>query len=532
MVDSVGELQDLKRFSEGHLNGSGFSGWHDYGEQQIEWGDIIHLYILSLQKTGDDSVNPQLVFTLKDSPTVHLISGKHFKYKTLLGEKFTREHSSEECFKVLVEKFVHSSSMAYIDISVKDFLSGGASFVPKVKNLREILRYRITVEKRSHEEPLYKEEEKDQKIRLRVWEPGAVIDGQYKVLRVFKGGMGVVYIVSELDSSTLYAVKMFQEQYLWDKQIAEMFSHEAQVWIELEKHKNIVQALFVKTFQGCPALFLEYVDGSDLEQELRQGALDIELSLDFALQFCAGMNYAYEKLGIVHSDIKPSNCLLDKDWILKITDFGLVKIFSEKEEGKGKTASLQKEANPHLQRGTILGGTLAYMAPEAFSGDEPTDTRSDIYSFGVMFYEMLTGKKPIPGRDMMDYMKNHSEYSPIPPRKLNSLIPADLSTLVLHCLAKKPSNRFRNFRELQEAILLVFREYTGSDYVTDKTDSMMTSEEWTNKALSLAALGRHEEALKPFDTALEKAPKDAFLWYKKGDSYVALNRLKMPCFPR
>jgi tetratricopeptide (TPR) repeat protein len=523
MADSIKEIHDIKRISEANFSKQGFWGLHDYGHLTIPWDDMNYIYIMNLEKKAEKpGGTPILAFSVKSSPTVHLINGKFFKYKTLLGEKFAREHTEEECFRVFIERFIDLAKLAYADTSIKDYLKGGSSFVPKATHLRAIVDYLTTVELHAYEEQETGEEEKEQKIGLKVWELGEVIDGRYKVIKMYRGGMGVVYIVSDLQTHMLYAVKMFQEQYLWDKQVSEMFIREAQVWIQLEKHENIVQALFVKTFQGCPALFLEYVEGTDLESELHQGALDVELSLDLALQFASGMTYAYEKLGIVHRDIKPSNCLLNKDWVLKITDFGFVKHFSDKEEDSpsSKTVPKQDEGD----EATI--GTFAYMSPESFKHMESVNARSDIYSFGIMFYEMLVGRKPIPGNNLADYMKNHEEYSPLSPSQINSAVPPDVSKIVMRCLEKNPKNRFSTFRELREALLLVFKEYTGFEYIMEKSNEELTAGEWTLKALSLATLGRHEDALKPFDFALEKSPKDATIWAKKGDSLVALNRLK------
>jgi len=481
--------------------------------------------MLILERKGEKTGIPYLGFTERESPNVYSISAKHFNYKKFFDKQFVRDHSSDECFKALVEKFIAMAQDAYCDVSIRDFLRGGPSFLPKVENIRAFARQREQVEQRALEAPIEEPEMEEQQIGLKVWEPGEMIDGQFEVHNVFKGGMGVVYIVSDIKSQQMYAVKMFQEQFLWNRQVSEMFFHEAQIWIELEKHENIVQANFVKTFNGRPALFLEFVDGSDLETKLSEGALDIELALDLALQFCAGMGYAYEKLGIVHRDIKPSNCLIDGNWVLKITDFGLVAVFSDKDDTGASPLSSQKRP-PSKQEDESTQGTFAYMAPESFKAGVKVDTRSDIYSFGIMFYEMLTGSKPIPGNNVMEYMRHHSECIPLPPCQLNSAVPRELSDVVLRCLEKDPAKRFSTFRELKDVILLIFRSFTGADYLPEKAAVEMTAEELTNKALSLAALGRHEDAVRAFDDGLLRTPKNADLWARKGDSLSALGRMK------
>lgn len=545
MTDSIEQqVQDYRRFYDGAFSRENFTGAHDYGKQNILWEKISSLYVVLMQKKGEKTGNLHLGILEADSPLVNLVSARHFDYRRLLqfvrsneeelglrekyGEfaeiskkEFSRE-TAETFFPLLVVTCIQMARKAFVDISVKDYLKRGASFVPVKKNIREIIDYRTVVEKHSTD-PIYQEKEEEQEIGLKEWEKGEVIEDRYEVKDIFRGGMGVVYEILDRETSNYYATKMFQERFLWDKKITEMFLHEAQVWIELERHENIVQALFVKNYQGCPALFLEFVRGTDLEKELAKGKLDLQTAMDMAIQFCSGMTYAYEKLAIVHRDIKPSNCLIDTTggkWVMKITDFGLVKVF-EKEEDKALNPD-----EPEAEDEEATRGTFAYMAPECFKSEKEIDTRSDIYSFGIMFYEMLTGMRPLHGKNMMEFMKAHSQTRPMDPRKLNPEIPQELSDVVLCCLEKEPENRFLNFRELMETLQTIYEELTGAEYLTDESGAELTLEEWENKANSLAALGRHEEALFAFEKALEKSPKDAKLWHRKGDSLVALARLK------
>ncbi|MDQ7821907.1 MAG: tetratricopeptide repeat protein [Candidatus Eremiobacteraeota bacterium] len=510
------DIKDIRRFSTGTYGEKEFMGRHDYGSLSVPWDKITSLYMLNLQKKDEKTDQPFLIFTVQAEQAVHLIPARHFNYREFFSGKPPSDiKSTDDPFRALVELFTRNCAACYKDISVRDFLKGGFSFVPKVKNIWEILEYRETVEGHEKEEESFKEEEKEDTVKLKVWTPGEFIEERYEVLKLFKGGMGVVYIVKDVESSQPYAVKMFQEQFLWDKKVNEMFFHEAQIWIELEKHENIVRAYFVKTIQGCPALFLEYIDGGDLEGYLQEGALEVEAALSFAIQFCAGMAYAHEKMGIVHRDIKPANCLIDRDLTLKITDFGLGKIL-DPEEGEGKAAS--KAADDEETQ-----GTFAYMAPESFKAGGKIDTRADIYSFGIMLYEMLTGQKPIPGNDMMEYMKNHATYIAPPPGDISPDVPADLEIVVMRCLQKNPAMRYGSFREVEQALQLIFREVTGTEMEAEQAATELTAEEWGNKALSLAALGRHNDALKPFDRALEQMPENAALWAKKGESLAALS---------
>jgi len=142
--------------------------------------------------------------------------------------------------------------------------------------------------------------------------------------------MGIVYIAHDHEWDKIIAIKIFQDKFLWDEDVIQKFMAEAETWIELERHTNIVFANCVSRIEGKPLLFLEYIDSGNLEQFI--GKFTIEESLDFAIQFCNGMEYAYQKLGVIHRDIKPGNVMAQKDprfrfgYAFKITDFGLVKI--------------------------------------------------------------------------------------------------------------------------------------------------------------------------------------------------------------
>ena len=165
------------------------------------------------------------------------------------------------------------------------------------------------------------------------WDKGYKIQNHYEINDIKKGGMGIVYIAGNLEEDQIFAIKTFQDKYLWDEDVIQRFMAEAEIWTELERHTNIVFANFVRRIEGKPLLFLEYINGGNLEQFI--GKLTIEESLDFAIQFCTGMEYAYQRLGVIHRDIKPGNVMVQKDPrfrfgnAFKITDFGLVKILGD-----------------------------------------------------------------------------------------------------------------------------------------------------------------------------------------------------------
>lgn len=340
-------------------------------------------------------------------------------------------------------------------------------------------------------------------------EVGDIFDNNYLIEEIHKGGMGIVYIVKELSSSQIYALKTFQDKFLWDSSIINMFHKEAEIWVRLGIHNNIVRAVNVKNFDGKPYIFLEYIDGTDLEKIISEEKLSIGQILNFSLQFCAGMAYAYKTMGLVHQDIKPSNCMVTKDGVLKITDFGLVKIFTEssvKEDNlslpnelislsgplsssvsiarnskiysmilKSKSAVLSGSLKSIKRLSTIssmhtndnrqIVGTIPYMAPEQFTGSLNSGTVTDIYSFGAMLYEMLVGIPPFGNTDFEECVFGHLEREPENPCNLRYDTPKALGEIVLRCLSKEPSERFEDFSELFSEINSVYDKLYNSSYV-------------------------------------------------------------------
>jgi len=381
----------------------------------------------------------------------------------------------------------------------------------------------------SEEPPVQPEVKIDTKIKRKELRIGDMLEGRYKIRDIKKGGMGSVYIAYDNEWHQMYAIKSFQEQFLWDKDITNGFVKEAETWVNLGMHTNIVQAEFVKKIHGKPYIFLEYVDGTDLTSWI--GKLDIPQSLDFAIQICTGMEYAYKEMGIVHRDIKPSNVMITKERVAKVTDFGLVKVFDDAYSRETKEGSFQDFSL--VKTGSAIG-TPPYMSPEQFRDTKNVETESDIYSFGVMLYEMLTGRLPFYAHSMETYMQKHLAEEPRNPSEINSEITAELDSIVMQCLRKSPEERYHNFRELKEELMGIYKDVTGEAY---KLSDVIIGEEiseiyWNNKGTSLDELSRFEEAVTCYDKALELNPAYANAWNNKGFSLYNLGRYEesINCF--
>ncbi len=211
---------------------------------------------------------------------------------------------------------------------------------------------------------------------------GQKLLNRYEIFRIKQGGFGIVYLVTDLKTGQEYAVKTYKHEFAYLTVNIEQFLSEVNFWINLEPHPNIVKAHFVEVIDERPYLFLDYVDGgitTSLRDWIRQGQITKDQAVDFAYQLCLAMEFANQKTEIVHGDLKPENILIDKEGTLKVTDFGLA-----------HRVQISNGRYPRLGM-----GSWPYASPERLKG-EVEDARSDIYSFGVLFYEMLTGKLPYP----------------------------------------------------------------------------------------------------------------------------------------
>ena len=329
------------------------------------------------------------------------------------------------------------------------------------------------------------------------WQIGDKIENRYEIHDIKQGGFGIVYLCYDHEFEEPVAIKTFQAKFLSSQKAIDDFTNEAITWTKLDKHKNIVKAHYVTNIEGQPYIFLEYVAGGNLDDWLYTKQLDLPLALNFALQFCTGMDYAFQKMGLIHRDIKPGNILLTSDKTVKITDFGLAKTL-ELEAQPEQTAVPQDLS--YVQSTTA--GTLPYMAPEQFKGKK-IDTRSDIYGFGIVLYQMIAGTYPYPRKSSWD--KIHLIQSPLPIRQS---IPAELDVLIHKCLEKEAAKRYSNFSELRQDLSKIYFDLTG-DKIQEESGKDLEAVELSNKGGSLDNLGRSDEALACYGEALDINPRIA-----------------------
>ena len=362
--------------------------------------------------------------------------------------------------------------------------------------------------------------------------------GDFKVLGVKAGGYALVYFVADEKTGARYALKTFRDWCFDKAHVVERFTREAETLIRLGKHPHIVYAHAVFHLHGRPHILLEYVDGADLWDKVKRGPLPVSRALKYAIQFCCGMAHAQSKIpGLVHRDVKPPNCLITKDRVLKITDFGHVKVPGEIEEeaeipppnGNGDNCT-DPLRTPQSHWGV---GTPIYMAPEQFSNYNKTDFRSDIYSFGIMLFEMLTGERPFKGEKHEECYYEHRTAAPPDPVSLNPQIPRPVADLVLSCLAKSPAERPESFEALEDRLSDILRD-NFQKKIPCLPPGELTNEELINRGTSLTALGRYAEALICFNRVLAVEPESARAWGGRGEALTMLGSYgeALACFDR
>jgi tetratricopeptide (TPR) repeat protein len=358
------------------------------------------------------------------------------------------------------------------------------------------------------------------------WQIGERIENRWEIYKILggpgKSGMGIVYVVYDHEFHEPFAAKTFQDEvFARDPKIADLFTREAHTWVNLDVHQNVVRARFVQNIRGKPFLFLEYVSGGDLSAWVGMPRLtqDLPQVLRFAIQFCDGMNHALSKRIQAHRDIKPQNCLLTEDNNLKVTDFGLAKVFDDTSPDAAPAASSVPRPANKLEKSGVGFGTPLYMAPEQFADAKHVNVRADIYSFGVMLFQMVTGGLPFKGGS---YFRLRSEAAPPPLGSGHSA----LDMIVGKCLAKLAGERYAAFGTLREELASVYESIAKQPAPKPASGRELEAEELDNKGASLRNLVRYEEALTCHDRAIALNPQLAEAWCNKGAALGGLGRHK------
>ena len=342
------------------------------------------------------------------------------------------------------------------------------------------------------------------------WQIGDEIEGRWEIFNILEGGAGAVYIVYDHVFQEPFAAKTFRDEiFASSPLIGARFEREALAWVKLDIHPNITEARMVEKIESKPFLFLEYVSGGDLAAWIGTPRLTEDLSqvLRFAVQFCDGMIHALKKGIRAHRDIKPRNCLITADGVLKVTDFGLAKLLEDDLAGDTPNSRTQ---NFNLSMTTM--GTCTHMAPEQFKNARQVDLRADIYSFGVMLFQMVSGSLPFNGVNWKDLEQMHTTQRP----PLLTCSEPQLAHLIQTCLEKDPGNRFSDFRQVRERLKSIYQKIAGELPPEAAQGPALTAIQWNNKGSSLDTLGLRRESIACYDSAIRLNPKFASPWFNKG----------------
>lgn len=263
---------------------------------------------------------------------------------------------------------------------------------------------------------------------------GRLLEGRYEILDVLGvGGMAVVYKAKCHKLNRMVAIKVLKDDFLGDADFRGRFHAEGQA-VAMLSHPNIVSVYDVSSTDTVDYIVMELIEGITLKQYIeKKGALNWNETLHFANQIAKALEHAHSR-GIVHRDIKPHNIMVLRNGSVKVADFGIAR-------GIAKGNTLKKEAL----------GSVHYISPEQAKG-EHVDARSDIYSLGVVMYEMATGKQPYEGSSPVNVALQHINSTPILPTALNPKIPMGLEQIIMKAMAQDPANRYGAAIELQRAI--------------------------------------------------------------------------------
>jgi tetratricopeptide (TPR) repeat protein len=375
---------------------------------------------------------------------------------------------------------------------------------------------------------------------LPAYRRGDFIGDLFQVIETLgEGGFGIVYLARALASNEIVALKTLRGELLRDGKTRALFEKEARIWMDLGTHPNLVRAKWVDEVGGRLYIAMEYVQAgagrpNSLEGHLAKGPIPADRALLWAIQFCRGMEYAVSKGVRCHRDIKPANILIGSDSVVRISDFGIAGLALVPEApDRAGTASAASAAGPDSTKtavGTVFG-TPTHMAPEQFVDAASCDERSDLYSFGVVLYQMASGgalpfRPPPPPPALVAqagayywhaFRILHTSVTETP-------LESPLASVVSRCLKKRREDRYQDFASLRVELEALY-EKTRGEKAPQQTGGVADANDWNAKGMSLATLNRWAEALDCYDRALAIEPAAAALHSNRGNALRNLRRV-------
>lgn len=336
----------------------------------------------------------------------------------------------------------------------------------------------------------------------------------FQVCGIQSGGFSNVYFVIDKNKMQAYCLKGNRALSKDEKIQDEDLRKEALIWLKLGNHPNIVSALAAFSINDRMHILIEHIAGESLSSLRKSGCLDLPTTLKYAIHLCRAMIHAQKALpGFVHGDIKPGNCLVTKEGILKLTDFGLAfSIYKTNDcisnDLNSKQHGVSGEISSSLEK---RGGTNAYMAPEKFNSGQSVTALTDIYAFGITLFELLAGKRPFRGPTRDDYREQHKLHDPPVELLKKKAVPPDIIDLILECLAKSPVDRIHSFKSIEKELTKIYSTLTGNK-VSPCFEIPLTISDKVNHAIAFAELGDVEKSESYFKQALAINPRSAEVW--------------------
>ena len=282
-------------------------------------------------------------------------------------------------------------------------------------------------------------------------------DGRYALLKKLgEGGKGIVFKARDTVLNRLVAIKMLKSAVVSDEAYSR-FMTEAQAVAKLN-HPNIVSIYDIGKEDDKQFFVLEFIDGEslrDLVATYPEGQCDVQTVLRIGMDVCSALQYAHSQK-VLHRDVKPENVMITKDGTAKLMDFGLAKMLGQ----------------PKVTQEGVIVGTVAYVAPEVALG-KSVDARSDLYSFGAVLYEAITGKPPFPGDDPIKVIFGHIHDRPVSPSRLNAKVPRVLADCVMKLLEKEPERRYQSAEDLLKALREIAEEYLSEAFAPSRKASVV-----------------------------------------------------------
>ncbi|MBS1348391.1 MAG: Stk1 family PASTA domain-containing Ser/Thr kinase, partial [Firmicutes bacterium] len=295
---------------------------------------------------------------------------------------------------------------------------------------------------------------------------GKIFNNRYKIIeKLGSGGTSIVYRGQDLLLNRMVTVKILREEYASNADFVRRFRHEAQAVASLS-HSNIVAVYDVGFEENMHYIVMEFVEGESLKDYIRRkGALPVPEACNIITQILAGVQHAHEH-GIIHRDLKSHNILLSKDGRAKVTDFGIAVGMSD--------VTLTYNTSSRIM------GSVHYISPEQVQGQAVTE-KSDIYSVGVIFYEMLTGRLPFLGETPISIAMQHVQGELILPHQINPKVPMGISYVVMRAMRKNPDARYDNAENMAKAVRAA---YSGESVVPEEPAAVFDDDDELKKIIT------------------------------------------------